>query len=302
MNNLKKSTMADIALFFVALGWGLNFVVEKKSLTAITPLMYLGLRFILSALLMAVIFHKQLKNITKEDIKGGLIIGLFVLLGFVTQTVGLVYTTPSKSGFITGSNVVMVPFLAYFITKDFPQLNQIVGAIITFVGLGFVSIDENLVIGWGDILTLLCALCFALQITFTEYYVKKSNPINIAFIQIALTGIITMGIAIIQEPAVSLSYDLEIWGSILFGAVFCTAGAFAVQNVAQKYTSSTHAAVILCTESIFAGIFSYLFWGEPLALKTVVGFVLVLAGVLITEIVPARATECIKESAEITTL
>ncbi|HHV18350.1 MAG TPA: DMT family transporter [Thermoanaerobacterales bacterium] len=294
---MRKSLIADGALLLVAISWGLNFVVEKNVLQTITPYMYLGLRFVLSALIMAVIFHKRLKQISKEDIKAGLVVGLFMLLGFITQTVGLVYTTPSKSGFITGSNVVMVPFLAYVITKKFPGMFQIVGAIVTFGGLALISVNDNLTIGQGDILTFICAACFALQITFTEYYVKKADPLNMAFIQIALAGMITMGITVTQEP-VSLGFDFKIWSAILFGAIFCTAGAFVIQNIAQKHTSSTHAAVILCAESVFAGIFSFVLWGEPLNLRTLTGFALVLAGILITELVPPKTAKNVKESVD----
>jgi len=278
--------LADVALIFIALCWGLNFVIEKNVLLTMSPFMYLGVRFFLSALIIAIIFQKRLKRMNTEDIKAGLIVGAFMLLGFLTQTVGLVYTTPSKSGFITGSNVVMVPFFAYILTKKFPGTGQILGAIITFCGLGIISISDNLNIALGDILTLVCAISFALQITFTEFYVKKADPINMAIIQVTLTGIVTMGMAIIREP---LKYDLGVgnWAAILYGAIFCTVGAFIVQNVAQKYTSSTHAAVILCTESVFAGMFSFLFWKEPLTLKTVVGFILIWAGVLITELAPS---------------
>lgn len=294
---MRKSVIADGALLLVAISWGLNFVVEKNVLSTITPFMYLGLRFVLSALLMAILFHKKLKHISKEDIRGGLVVGLFMLLGFLTQTVGLVYTTPSKSGFITGSNVVMVPFIAYWLTRKFPGIFQIIGATVTFAGLGLISVNDNLTIGYGDILTILCAVCFALQIAYTEYYVKKADPLNMAFVQIALAGAITMGITVIQEP-VSLNFDIKIWGAILFAVVFCTAGAFVVQNIAQKYTSSTHAAVIMCMEAVFAGIFSFLLWGEPLTLKTLSGFALVLTGVLITELVPSEAVENVKESVD----
>lgn len=293
---MKKSLVADGALLLVALCWGLNFVVEKHVLLKITPIMYLGIRFFLSAVIMSIVFNKRLRTIKREDIKGGLVVGLFMLLGFLTQTVGLVYTTPAKSGFITGSNVVMVPFLAYFLTKKFPGISQIVGAIVTFCGLGMISISENLTIAYGDLLTLLCAVCFAFQIAFTEHYVKKSDPINMAIVQVTLTGIVTLGMAKMEEPLFLDFGSIEVWAAILFGAVFCTAGAFVVQNIAQKYTSSTHAAVILCTESVFAGIFSFLFWQEPLTVKALFGFILIFIGVLITELVPTKTKESIQES------
>jgi len=295
---LKKSLVADGALLLVTLCWGLNFVVEKHVLSTMTPIMYLGFRFFLSAVIMIGIFHKRLKSITREDIEAGLVIGLFMLSGFLTQTVGLVYTTPAKSGFITGSNVVMVPFFAYMLSKRFPGVSQILGAIVTFCGLGLISISDNLTIAYGDMLTLLCAVCFALQITFTEYYMKKADPINVAIIQIALTGIVTLGAAVLLGPISLKVYSSEIWAAILFGVIFCTAGAFIVQNIAQRYTSSTHAAVILCTESVFAGLFSFLLGQEPLTFKAISGFVLILAGVLITELMPYKGQEPIKESAD----
>jgi len=283
---LKKSLIADGALIFIAICWGLNFVVEKNVLLTISPFMYLSLRFFLSALILTILFNGRLKNININDLKAGLIVGTFMLLGFLTQTVGLIYTTPSKSGFITGSNVVMVPFFTYLLTKRFPGINQILGALITFCGLGIISISDNLNIAYGDILTFLCAIFFALQITFTEQYVKRADPINMAIVQIAMAGIVTIAISMIREP-IRLNLGVMNWAAILFGVVFCTAGAFVVQNIAQKYTSSTHAAVILCTESVFAGIFSLLFWQESLTLRALFGFILIWIGVMITELVPS---------------
>ena len=285
---LNKSLLADGALLLVTLNWGLNFVFTKDALTDITPYMYLGLRFLLGALLLILIFHKQLKTISKEDIKGGIVLGLIVFLGFLTQTVGLTYTTPSKSGFITSSYVVMVPFVVLFLSRVFPGWHQLVGAVITFVGIGIITLSQNITVNPGDLLTVICAVCFALQIVFTERCVKKGNPINIAIVQVLIIGLIALAAAIITEP-IPQSYDPGVWGAVIYAAVVCTAGAFAVQNTAQKYTTSTRAAVILCLESVFAGIFSILLWGEKLRPKTLLGFLLIFLGVLITEIFPLIA-------------
>lgn len=280
---MKKEVLADISLLLVAMCWGLNFVITKNALSSITPFLYLGIRFLMASILMIAIFFRNLKNINIRDIKGGLVIGLFISIGFITQTMGLVYTTPSKSGFITGINVVMVPFLAYFATKRFPGWYQIIGAIVTFAGLGIISVSENLAINYGDILTFICAIAFALQIVFTEYYVKKANSLNITIVQILTVGIISMLMAVLFEPTPS-GISNDAWKAIAFGAVVCTAMGFSIQNTAQKYTSSTHTAVILCTESVFAGFFSFLLWKEPLTLKTLIGFTLIFVGILITEL------------------
>lgn len=282
---MKKGIIADLALLIVAMSWGLNFVITKDTLTSINPYTYLGIRFLIASAIMVTIFYKQLKNINRDDIIGGIVVGFFLFLGFLTQTLGLVYTTPSKSGFITGSNVVMVPFLAYFLTKKFPEGYQVLGAVVTFIGLGIISIDESLSINFGDFLTLLCAIAFSVQIVLTEHYVKRGNALNIAIVQITITAFLNMIMAIFFEP-MPTNMTLPVWGAILFGAVVCTAGAYTVQNIAQKYTSSTHTAIILCNEAVFAGIFSYFLWKEPITIKTMLGFALVFAGILVTEVLP----------------
>lgn len=295
---MKKEIIADIALLLVAASWGLNFVITKNALASISPFLYLGIRFLLASVLMIAIFFKNIKHIKLEDIKGGLIIGLFISIGFITQTVGLLYTTPSKSGFITGSNVVMVPFIAYFITKEFPGWHQVIGAIVTFAGLGMISLSENLTINYGDILTFTCAIAFALQIAFTEYYVKRANSLNITMVQMTTVGIITMVMSVFLEQPASQVLTADVWGAIAFGAIVCSAIAFSVQNTAQKYTSSTHAAVILSTESVFAGLFSFLFWKEPITLKTLIGFTLIFTGILITELSKTEESSVRREIGE----
>ncbi|HHW01241.1 MAG TPA: DMT family transporter [Thermoanaerobacterales bacterium] len=284
--NLKKSLLADGALLLITMTWGLNFVVMKNALIKITPYLYLGIRFMLASLILALIFNRQLRKLSKEELRGGLIIGLCVFLGFITQTVGLLYTTPGKSGFITSTYVVLVPFLAFFLTKEFPGWFQVLGAAVTFLGLGIISINEDFTINFGDALTLVCAVAFALQIIYTEQYVKKSNPINIAILQTGVTGFLTLVIGLWLEPLPE-TIDPAIWTAILYAVIFCTAGAFVIQNIAQKYTSSTHAAVIMGMESVFAGLFSFIFWGEIISLRTLIGFALIFGGVLITELMPS---------------
>lgn len=287
---IKKSLLADGALLLVAMAWGLNFVVMKNALQRITPFMYLAVRFMLAFLILAAIFKENLRTMDKEDIVGGTVVGFFLFLGFATQALGLIYTTPAKSGFITGSNVVMVPFLAYFVNKKFPGWYQVLGAAVTFTGLGVISLDGGFSINVGDFLTLLCAVFFALQIVTTEHYARRGNPVNLAILETGVTGMLSLIAGALTEPAPA-TLDFSMWAAILYAVLFCTAGAFLVQNVAQKYTSSTHAAVIMCMEAVFAAVFSFLFWGEALTLRALIGYALILAGVLITELSPSYAVK-----------
>ncbi|MGB9839666.1 DMT family transporter [Thermovenabulum sp.] len=283
---MKKSLLADGALLLVTMGWGLNFVVMKNVFLKLTPFMYLAVRFLIAFLILSGIFNENLCNFSKEDIKGGLLAGLFLFFGFASQAVGLLYTTPAKSGFITGSSVVMVPFFAYFVTKKFPGWSQVTGALLAFLGLAVISVEGNLKINLGDLITVFCAVFFALQIVIIEYYARIAGSVNLAILETGIAGILSLITGAIYEP-MPAKLDIMSWAAILYASIFCTAGAFVIQNIAQKYTTSTHAAVIMCMESVFAGIFSYIFWHEPITLKTLSGFFLILTGVLITELLPS---------------
>lgn len=148
----------------MALVWGGGFVVTKNALGVISPLYFLAVRFTLAGLLMVVLFHRQLRKASLKDIKNGAIIGLLLSFAFITQTFGANYTTPAKSSFITGLNVVMVPFIVMFVTSKMPKKKAFINALIAFVGLALITMNETFTIGLGDVLTLLCAFGYASHI------------------------------------------------------------------------------------------------------------------------------------------
>lgn len=290
--NRKKMMLADISLVFVALFWGSNFVVMKQAFEVIEPFTYLSIRFLLGAFLLALIFWKRLVKTTVADFKAGLIIGFFLFAGYIAQTIGLLYTTPAKSGFITGTAVIIVPFLFIFVTRRSPGWWTFLGATIAAAGLYFLSVDKATGFGFGDGLTLIGAFLFAAHLIAIAVYVKESDPIVLSIIQIGSTGLVCLIIALITEPTAGMfSHSLATWGAILYAVLFCTIGAFVTQTVAQRYTPPTHAVLILSTEAVFAGIFSYLFWDEQFTLQKIIGALLILAGILITEMHPILAAK-----------
>ena len=163
-----------------------------------------------------------------------------------------------------------------FFTGQFPKITQILSAIITFIGLGMVSIDESFTVNFGDVLTLAGALFFAMQIVLTEHFVKRADPINITIIQTALTGILSLALGLFMEPMPQLMKGRGICYYFCSGSMY--AGAFTVQNIAQKHTDSTHAAILLCMESVSSGFFSFLLWNEVFTLRMLIGFGLILFG------------------------
>jgi drug/metabolite transporter (DMT)-like permease len=283
----RKMILADISLLFVALFWGSNFVIMKQAFEVIEPFTYLGIRFCIAALLLAVIFWKRLLKAPAGDFLAGCLIGFFLFTGYAFQTVGLLHTTPANSGFITGTAVVIVPFLYFLVMRRSPGWGAFVGGGLAAVGLYLLSANEALGLGFGDALTLVGAFLFAAHLISIAIHVRKRDPIVLAVTQIAFTGLVSLMIALLFEPTGAMfNHPLMIWGAILYAVIFCTIGAFVTQTIAQRYTPPTHAVLILSTEAVFAGIFSYFFWGEIFTARKLGGALLILAGILVTELRP----------------
>ena len=288
----KKTVLADISLVFVALFWGSNFVIIKQALDVIHPFTYLGIRFIIAALLLAPFFWKRLARAPVRDYLDGCLIGLFLFGGFAFQTVGLLYTTPANSGFITNTAVIIVPFLYFLVTRRSPGWWAYVGGLLAASGLYLLSANEVAGLGIGDALTLVCAFLFAGHLVAIGIFVQRSDAIVLAVTQIAFTGVASMTAALIFEPtALMLHQPPAIWGAILYAVVFCTIGAFVTQTYAQRFTPPTHASLILSLEAAFAGLFSYLFWDEIFTMQKLIGAALILAGILTTELRPVLAAK-----------
>lgn len=278
----EKSLYADLALLVVAVIWGSGFVVTKNVLDNISPYYLLSYRFIISFLLMGLLFFKRIKKTTKEDLKAGFIIGIFLFGGFATQTIGLNYTTASKQAFITATNVVMVPFIYWAISKKRPDIYDIVAAFICFMGIGILSFDGSLKVGYGEFLTFICAIFFAFHIGSIGYFSKKHDPIILSVFQMLFAGLFSIIFTLIFEPGVG-KIPTEAISSVLYLSIVSTLIAFLIQNVAQKYTSSTHAAIILSLEAVFGSLLSFIFLKEMFSFKFAVGCFAILISIITTE-------------------
>lgn len=294
----QKEILADIGLLLAALGWGFNFVVTKDALDSISPFTYASMRFLLATILMAIIFHKRLKRVNLEDLKAGIILGLLLFTSFMTQTVGLVYTTPGKSGFISGIYVIIVPFAYAFIAKESPGFWSVISAVLAVIGLALLSLTESFSVNIGDVLTIICAFLFAGHIIAIGIFAPKSDPVALNIIQFAIVAILSILSMFIWDKAAFSTLDslsIDVWKAILYGVIVCTVGAYSLQMAAQKYASSSRAALILCLESVFAVFFSYLLWGEELTFRMILGCILIFAGIILTEVRPSLRRAEIKE-------
>ena len=282
-----KTVVADISLVFVALFWGLGFVAMKNALDTFPTFWLLTLRFGSAAFLMGMLFRRRLAAITKEDIRAGAIIGVFLFLGYATQTLGLNYTTPGKQAFLTATYVVIVPFLSWGLRRIFPGALSFFASFVCLVGMGMLTLQEGAIsIGKGDTLTLVCAFFFACQLIAIEYFAAKKDPMILTLLQILMVCLLSLPAALVFEtwPGFQGGSGLR---SIAYTVVFCTIIAFAVQNTALKFTPSTHTAILLSLESVFGALSGIYFLGEVFTPRMAAGCALIFVAVLLTEAGPS---------------
>ena len=295
----RKVLVADLALFSVAVFWGFNFVVIKyvteRTTDAVSPvaksvvagtMVYLLLRYVVATAIFSLIQPRALLRATRAQWRMGGLLGVFYLTALVVQTIGLQYTTPGKSGFITGLSVAMVPFLYWAVARRSPGWFQVLGAVVATAGLGFLSLRGNLTVSWGDALTLLGALLYGMHIMATGFFAPKVPPSTLAVTQMAVsTVLLVMVTPFVAHLTLALGW--EAWAAILWTALSGTIYAFFIQSWAQRYTTSTHAAVLLCFESVFAAVAGVVFGMDSVTWRMIVGASLIFTGMLIIELLPA---------------
>lgn len=274
--------MGEIALTITAIIWGSGFVASAISLEYFTPYQILAGRFIIGTIILSVIFHKKLKSIDKSTLIKGVVLGIFLYLAFALQTVGLQFTTPSKNAFLTAVNVVIVPFIAFVMYKRKIDMYELMGAILAMIGVGVLSLKLSADINIGDLLTLGCAFGFAFHIFYTAKYVKDSDPVSLTLIQMMTAAIIGV-IVVLFKGETSIVVQKQGILSLLYLGVFSTTIAYLLQTVAQKMITETKAAIILSTESFWGMVFSVAILDEALTIKMVLGAILILVAIIISE-------------------
>jgi len=279
-----KGIQAEIYLLGIVIIWGSTFAIIKGILDQILPLTFLAYRFFLAAFVLSVIFWKRLKNIDNIILRKGWLIGVFLFLGYTFQTVGLKYTTATKTGFITGLSVVLVPVISYFFIKEKINRNSVIGVIFAVIGLWFLNYNSNFSFNFGDFLVLLGAVSFAMHIISVGLYAKKVDYVPLVIVQLATVFVLCLLMAIIFErPALHLSYSFNIWWAIILTGIFATALAFYMQNRFQRYSTATKTAIIFSGEPIFAAVFAYFLLGEKVGLIAWVGGLLIIFGMIVSQ-------------------
>ena len=293
---MPRALKAHILLVLVTFVWGATFVVIKNAVEQdATPLLFNFIRMTLAAVTLGVVFHSEIARISRSALVAGAITGTCLWLGYEFQTTGIRLTTASKSAFITGISVVLVPlFLILFWGRKISRWTAL-GVVVAVTGLFLLTVPagQSAMGNWasvnrGDLLTLACAVSFGFQIIFLGRATERYPFAQMGFLQIA-TAAVLMGLAapILERPHIVWSSRV-IW-AIIITALLGTAAAFTIQAWAQQFTSPTHTALIFSLEPVFAWITSYFALGERLGLRSGIGACLILGGVLISELMGANA-------------
>jgi len=284
-----SSWLVDLSLVGVCLIWGATFILVKQALAGISTLLFLALRFTIATAVLTLIFRKQFRSPNLHmSLRAGLLAGLCLFTGYVLQTFGLKYTSASKTGFLTGLYIPLVPLFSAVIYKKIPQISELCGVGIAFAGMALMTIQTDLRdINKGDLLVAGCAVVYAFHILLLGHFAGTANLGVLIVTQIA-TGMGVGAATFWWAEPIRLAWTTQVWVALVVTSLFATALAFSVQTWAQRWSSPTRTALIFSMEPVFAWATSYVLAGEMLSRRATLGAVLILSGILVVELKPMR--------------
>lgn len=287
---MSKSTLGKLGLFLVAIIWGSGFSVTALALDHYSTFQVMALRFTIAFVVLFVLNINKLKTISRQEFSRGTIIGALLFFAYILQTYGLEFTTASKNSFLTAVNVVIVPFIAWVVTKEGLSLNAVAGAIASLIGIGFTTFaggTGSLAFNFGDFLSLAGAFFFAGHIFYTDHYGKDINTWKVMVLQMGAAALLSW-LAVLFTGDTDFTMTTTSLLPILYIGLVTTLVSYGLQTASQKYTTSGETAVILSTEGLFGMVFAVILLNEPVLPSMVIGGILIFAGILIVELKPFK--------------
>lgn len=281
---------ANLLLLVAAAIWGGGFVAQSTAMHAISPYWFIGLRFVVATVvILPFVWFEARKAATPVSPchwRTFVLIGLALFGGAVTQQIGLLTTTVTNSSFITGLYVVFVPLIAVAIMRHPPHWIVWPAALMALAGIFLLSGGALSHLTVGDLLTVVCAIFWAIQITLAGTAVSQSGrPLALSAVQFAVTGIAGVTVAIFVEP-ITFEAIRGALTEILYVGIFSSGLAFALQVIGQRYTTPSQAAIFLSSEALFGASLGALILGETISPIGYLGCALMFAAMLVVELVP----------------
>jgi drug/metabolite transporter (DMT)-like permease len=284
-------------LVLMTLVWGSTFVLIKAALAAASALTLNAVRMSLAAVLLAFYYRSELRKLTPPAFIMGCAVGFFLFLGYAFQTTGLRLTTPSKSAFLTGVSTVLVPLVLVIFWRTKIHAWRLAGIALAFAGLFLITVPpgrQGLAdfgrINFGDVLSFMCAVAFAFQIVFLGRATQRYHFEQIAVLQVSVAAVLmAVSAPLLEHPRFTPTGTVI--ACVLITGILGTALAFTIQAWAQQFTPATHAALIFTLEPVFAWLTSFVILRERLGMRAGAGALLILAGVLLSEVLGAVAVD-----------
>lgn len=278
-----------IALAGAAAIWGGSFVVIKGALDVVPPCWLMFVRFFFSALIVGALFWKRVRpHLDASTLRCGAVLGILSGTAFVVQNIGLTDTTPGRNAFLTATYCVMVPFVNWAVARRRPGATSIVAAALGILGVGLLSLGDDFSVGlsWGDMLTLVSAVLYALHIVAVARFSASGHEVmTMTVTQLAMSAVVSLAAALVLEGVIDFGVfaDPGIWGALFYLVILSSAVCMVVQNLGQAHVPPAPASLLLSLESVFAVIASVLFYGEVVTPRLVCGFASIFAAVVVSE-------------------
>lgn len=290
----ENSYFHSFLLLLTATIWGVAFVAQSVGMDHVGPLTFVAARSTVAVVALVpvvMLFSRRAKHSSKPKPAcdrrtfwtGGLLCGVLLFLGMITQQIGLVYTTVGKAGFITTTYVVLVPLLGIFLGRRI-GLRMWIAVLLALAGLYFLCVKQGeFSIGLGDSIVLLCAFFYTIQITCVDYYVQKIDSIQLNFMQMAVCAVLGIIVAVVFEDPSWVNL-LAAALPILYAGVCSSAMGFTFQTVAQEHVSPTVASLIMSLESCISAIAGWLLLGQVLNNRELWGCILMFAAIILSQL------------------
>jgi len=305
LRDLKEFTLkfkGELNLLLVTLFWSATFVLIKDAIQDVSSMLFIAIRFFIASVLLFVWKGKTIIKNFRGDILPPILLSFLLFIAFATQTIGLKFTLATKSAFITGSSVIMIPFFQTFIEGKIPSRGTTIGAVLVFIGILLLSsgggnlthflnsIGGNFNI--GDALTLICAIFYSIYVVYLDILSKRYEFWVLVFIQLFVMAVLSLFFGIgfyflnVETLHIQLTQNLII--AVLYTSLFATLIATALQTKFQKLVTPAKAGIIFSFEPVFAATIAFFTINEKISNFGVVGSLLIFSGLIVSEILNGR--------------
>jgi len=281
---MSRSRKAELVLLSITFIWGGTFAVVKFALGSASPLTFLAIRFGIASVVFPLIYRRNYFAIDKATFMGGIFLGILLMIGFAFQTVGLKYTTSSKSAFITGLLVAFTPIAQAIIERKKPSKGNLIGVGLVGVGLYLLTSPSGQGINIGDILTLFCAISYAVYIVYLDILSRKHDVSKLTLLQLSVTSILSIAVAPFVET-MTVHFNVGLIWALLYTSILATVFSTYLQTKYQRDTTPVRAAIIYSMEPVLANVIAFLAFGEFVGYVGAIGGALIISGLLTSELI-----------------